>query len=320
MLRIKVSLTRKIEISSVDSLELLGTNDQNIKLLENHYKTKIFVRGSNLSIDGDKSEVEVVHNIINDMIITINNKGSLTKNDIELLIRLGHSDSEISKISNGESDIILHTHKGTISAKTPGQIEYLNAVRNNDIVFGIGPAGTGKTYQAVALAVDSLKRNEVQKIVITRPAVEAGERLGFLPGDLKEKIDPYLTPLYDALNDMINKEKLSTYLNQKIIEIAPLAYMRGRTLNKAFLILDEAQNATSMQMKMFLTRLGVTSKAIVTGDTTQIDLPKAEPSGLIDAIKILKNVDGISFVQFSKDDVMRHHLVKQIIEAYSTNE
>ncbi len=320
MLRIKVSLTRKIEISSVDSLELLGTNDQNIKLLENHYKTKIFVRGSNLSIDGDKSEVEVVHNIINDMIITINNKGSLTKNDIELLIRLGHSDSEISKISNGESDIILHTHKGTISAKTPGQIEYLNAVRNNDIVFGIGPAGTGKTYQAVALAVDSLKRNEVQKIVITRPAVEAGERLGFLPGDLKEKIDPYLTPLYDALNDMINKDKLSTYLNQKIIEIAPLAYMRGRTLNKAFLILDEAQNATSMQMKMFLTRLGVTSKAIVTGDTTQIDLPKAEPSGLIDAIKILKNVDGISFVQFSKDDVMRHHLVKQIIEAYSTNE
>ena len=320
MLRIKVSLTRKIEISSVDPLELLGTNDQNIKLLENHYKTKIFVRGSNLSIDGDKSEVEVVHNIINDMIITINNKGSLTKNDIELLIRLGHSDSEISKISNSDSDIILHTHKGTISAKTPGQIEYLNAVRNNDIVFGIGPAGTGKTYQAVALAVDSLKRNEVQKIVITRPAVEAGERLGFLPGDLKEKIDPYLTPLYDALNDMINKEKLSTYLNQKIIEIAPLAYMRGRTLNKAFLILDEAQNATSMQMKMFLTRLGVTSKAIVTGDTTQIDLPKAEPSGLIDAIKILKNVDGISFVQFSKDDVMRHHLVKQIIEAYSTNE
>lgn len=320
MLRIKVSLTRKIEISSVDPLELLGTNDQNIKLLENHYKTKIFVRGSNLSIDGDKSEVEVVHNIINDMIITINNKGSLTKNDIELLIRLGHSDSEISKISNGESDIILHTHKGTISAKTPGQIEYLNAVRNNDIVFGVGPAGTGKTYQAVALAVDSLKRNEVQKIVITRPAVEAGERLGFLPGDLKEKIDPYLTPLYDALNDMINKDKLSTYLNQKIIEIAPLAYMRGRTLNKAFLILDEAQNATSMQMKMFLTRLGVTSKAIVTGDTTQIDLPKAEPSGLIDAIKILKNVDGISFVQFSKDDVMRHHLVKQIIEAYSTNE
>ena len=160
----------------------------------------------------------------------------------------------------------------------------------------------------------------MQKIVITRPAVEAGERLGFLPGDLKEKIDPYLTPLYDALNDMINKEKLSTYLNQKIIEIAPLAYMRGRTLNKAFLILDEAQNATSMQMKMFLTRLGVTSKAIVTGDTTQIDLPKAEPSGLIDAIKILKKVDGISFVQFSKDDVMRHYLVKQIIEAYSTNE
>ena len=160
----------------------------------------------------------------------------------------------------------------------------------------------------------------LQKIVITRPAVEAGERLGFLPGDLKEKIDPYLTPLYDALNDMINKDKLTTYLNQKIIEIAPLAYMRGRTLNSSFLILDEAQNATSMQMKMFLTRLGITSKAIVTGDTTQIDLPKAEPSGLIDAIKILKNVDGISFVQFSQEDVMRHHLVKKIIEAYISND
>tara|TARA_B100000945_G_C20396617_1_gene605195 strand:+ start:158 stop:1090 length:933 start_codon:yes stop_codon:yes gene_type:complete len=309
-----------VEISSVDPLELLGTNDQHIKLIEDFYKTKIFVRGNNLSIDGDENEVEAVYKVISDMIVTINDKGTITKNDVELLIRLGHSDSEISKMTDGDSDIILHTHKGTISAKTPGQIEYLNAVRGNDIVFGVGPAGTGKTYQAVALAVDSLKRGEVQKIVITRPAVEAGERLGFLPGDLKEKIDPYLTPLYDALNDMINKDKLTTYLNQKIIEIAPLAYMRGRTLNSSFLILDEAQNATSMQMKMFLTRLGITSKAIVTGDTTQIDLPKAEPSGLIDAIKILKNVDGISFVQFSQEDVMRHHLVKKIIEAYTSND
>ena len=320
MLRIKVSLTRKIEISSVDPLELLGTNDQNIKLLENHYKTKIFVRGSNLSIDGDKSEVEVVHNIINDMIITINNKGSLTKNDIELLIRLGHSDSEISKISNSDSDIILHTHKGTISAKTPGQIEYLNAVRNNDIVFGIGPAGTGKTYQAVALAVDSLKRNEVQKIVITRPAVEAGERLGFLPGDLKEKLDPYMQPLYDGLRDMIPAERLESFIEKGVIQIAPLAFMRGRTLDNAFVILDEAQNTTHAQMKMFLTRMGKNAKFIITGDPGQIDLPRRTVSGLKEALLVLKDVKGVGMVYLDDKDVIRHRLVKKIIAAYKTIE
>lgn len=313
-------MKRQVEISSIDPLQLLGTNDQHIKIIESQCGARIFVRGDSLSIDGDKNEVDLVHKIISDMIITINNKGTLDINDVELLIRLGSTDTQMDKGSSKSSNVVLHTHKGTINANTPGQIEYLNAVKKNDIVFAVGPAGTGKTYQAVALAVESLKRNEVEKIVITRPAVEAGERLGFLPGDLKEKIDPYLTPLYDALDDMINKDTLSTYISQKTIEIAPLAYMRGRTLNRSFLILDEAQNATSMQMKMFLTRLGITSRAIVTGDTTQIDLPKAEPSGLIDAIKVLKGVSGIAFVEFSQDDVMRHHLVKQIIEAYNINE
>ena len=193
-------------------------------------------------------------------------------------------------------------------------------MKENDIVFAIGPAGTGKTYQAVAMAVSALKNKAVDRIIITRPAVEAGERLGFLPGDLKEKVDPYLTPLYDALNDMMPRDKLKTYLDQRTIEIAPLAYMRGRTLHNSFIILDEAQNATPMQMKMFLTRLGVTSKAIITGDITQIDLPKHDKSGLIDATKILKKVDGISFVYFDETDVVRHTLVKNIIKAYAKND
>jgi len=207
-----------------------------------------------------------------------------------------------------------------VNARTNGQKEYLEAVKENDIVFAIGPAGTGKTYQAVAMAVSSLKNKAVDRIIITRPAVEAGERLGFLPGDLKEKVDPYLTPLYDALNDMIPRDKLKIYLDQRTIEIAPLAYMRGRTLHNSFIILDEAQNATPMQMKMFLTRLGVTSKAIITGDITQIDLPKHDKSGLIDAAKILKKVDGISFVYFDETDVVRHTLVKNIIKAYAKND
>jgi phosphate starvation-inducible PhoH-like protein len=225
----------------------------------------------------------------------------------------------ISATSKG-MPIVLHTHQGVVSARTQGQKKYFEAVQKNDIVFAIGPAGTGKTYQAVASAVAALKRKEVERIVITRPAVEAGERLGFLPGDLKEKVDPYLTPLYDALNDMIPRDKLKVYLDQRTIEVAPLAYMRGRTLHNAFMILDEAQNATTMQMKMFLTRLGVTSKAIITGDVTQIDLPPRDSSGLIEATRILKNVDGIDFVFFDENDVVRHRLVKDIIKAYGKND
>ena len=216
-----------------------------------------------------------------------------------------------------DDPVVLYTHKGSVLARTPGQKEYLRAVNQNDIVFAIGPAGTGKTYQAVAMAVSALKSRSVDRIIITRPAVEAGERLGFLPGDLKDKVDPYLTPLYDALNDMIPRDKLKVYIDQKTIEIAPLAYMRGRTLHNSFIILDEAQNATPMQMKMFLTRLGVTSKAIITGDITQIDLPINDKSGLIDASRVLKKIDGISFVNFNEQDVVRHKLVKNIIKAYA---
>ena len=251
---------------------------------------------------------------------TINNKGYVEPEDILTYLASDSNGRPSSLNGSGEEPIILYTHKGSVQARTDGQKKYLDAVNHSDIVFAIGPAGTGKTYQAVAMAVSDLKRKAVDRIIITRPAVEAGERLGFLPGDLKEKVDPYLTPLYDALNDMIPRDKLKVYLDQRTIEIAPLAYMRGRTLYNSFIILDEAQNATPMQMKMFLTRLGVTSKAIITGDITQIDLPVNEKSGLIDATNILKKVEGISFVYFDESDVVRHKLVKNIIKAYARND
>lgn len=251
------------------------------------------------------------------MIVTVNQKGFVDADDVRALLNFSEADKTPVKKNSTDLPIILYTHKGAVVAKTNGQKRYFEAVKDNDIVFAIGPAGTGKTYQAVASAVSALKEGIVSKIVITRPAVEAGERLGFLPGDLKEKVDPYLTPLYDALGDMLTAEKRRIYLDQKIIEIAPLAYMRGRTLHNSFMILDEAQNATSIQMKMFLTRLGVTSRAIITGDITQIDLPKNEYSGLIDARNKLKSIKGITFVEFDSSDVVRHKLVRQIIEAYS---
>ena len=300
----------------VDSLSFIGPKDENIRLIEQSFKSKIVVRGDEIIVDGAKKEVEVINLLINDMIITINNKGFVEKDDVELLINLSKSGESASEFIDGDSPIILHTHKGTICAKTRGQKQYFKAIKNNDIVFAIGPAGTGKTYQAVASAVDALKNKSVEKIIITRPAVEAGERLGFLPGDLKNKVDPYLTPLFDALSDMIPKDKLKVYLDSSVIEVAPLAYMRGRTLHNSFIILDEAQNATKTQMKMFLTRLGVTSKSIITGDVTQIDLPPREVSGLIDAMKVLKKIKGISFVNFDENDVVRHKLVKDIIKAY----
>jgi phosphate starvation-inducible PhoH-like protein len=212
--------------------------------------------------------------------------------------------------------VIVYTPKGEITPRTKGQLAYYQAMLKHDIVFSVGPAGTGKTYMAVAMAVASLKDRQVDRLILTRPAVEAGERLGFLPGDLKEKVDPYITPLYDALQDMLPNDKLRTYLEQRIIEIAPLAYMRGRTLSSAYVILDEAQNATTMQMKMFLTRLGVNSKAIVTGDITQIDLPPSEESGCIQAMHILQGIDGIAFCRLDEHDVVRHRLVRDILKAY----
>ena len=306
-----------IEISDVSPIALSGANDENIKLIEQNFDSLIVLRGNKINLDGKKKEIELISKIFQEMTSIAIKKDNVTKNDVKTLINLSNSDNgEINNIDSSNDVIILNSHKGPIFAKTSGQKKYFESILKNDIVFAIGPAGTGKTYQAVASAVSSLKKKEVSKIVITRPAVEAGESLGFLPGDLKEKVDPYLTPLYDALNDMIPKDKLKLYLANKTIEIAPLAYMRGRTLHNSFMILDEAQNATRIQMKMFLTRLGVTSKAIITGDITQIDLPPSDKSGLLEATDILGKIKGIEFIKFTTKDVIRHQLVKNIINAY----
>ncbi len=315
---------RKIKLSGINTLALLGYNDTNLHLIEKKFDAGITVRGDNLILKGEKEEVEKVERVFKELIFILNKNGHLTENDVNIVIDLVKLDSEDTqttyhrkkKHTDEFGSIILFTKNGPIKAKTPGQLEYYRQVKKNDIVFVIGPAGTGKTYLAVAMAVASLKNNEVSKIVLCRPAVEAGENLGFLPGDLREKIDPYLRPLYDALDDMLPADKLKSYFDKRIIEIIPLAYMRGRTLSNAFVILDEAQNATSLQMKMFLTRLGVNSKAIITGDITQIDLPSKTTSGLVEIQNILKGIEGIAFVYLDKNDVVRHRLVKDIIEAY----
>jgi len=280
------------------------------------------LRGDSIILKGNEDELEVLEKIFRELFFLINRQGNINVNDIKLVTELiGDKDNNYFRKKFGISaneieNIILFKNNDYIKPKTPTQNEYFKQVKENDIIFAIGPAGTGKTYLGVAFAIDSLKKKQVSKIVLSRPAVEAGESLGFLPGDLSEKIDPYLKPLYDALEDMIPLEKLKSYIEKNIIEIVPLAYMRGRTLNNSFVILDEAQNASTIQMKMFLTRLGPNSKAIITGDITQIDLPKKENSGLVQIQKILKGIDDISFVYFNKSDVVRHKLVKDIIEAY----
>ena len=309
-------MKKKLQLKDIDPMIFAGTGDQNIKLIENNFSSKIVLRGNELYLDGKKNELIILESLVNDIIFTIAQKGFIDNSDINTLINSSSNTDNNADINNKISDVILYTPKGKVIPKTKGQKKYYKAVLKNDIVFAIGPAGTGKTYQAVACAVSALKNNEVEKIVITRPVVEAGERLGFLPGDLKEKVDPYLTPLYDALYKMLDKDKLRTYLNNKIIEIAPLAYMRGRTLHNSFMILDEAQNSTKMQMKMFLTRLGVTSKAIITGDITQTDLNIGETSGLVDASNVLQKIKGISFIELDEKDIVRHQLVKDIIKAY----
>jgi len=257
--------------------------------------------------------------IIDELFFLNKRQGYISKEDIDLIIHLisGDDKNQNTHSYNGDkSEIILVNKNDFVKPKTPTQLEYFNAIQENEIVFAIGPAGTGKTYLAVAFAISALNNKQVTKVVLARPAVEAGESLGFLPGNLSEKIDPYLKPLLDALEDMLPYEKLQSYLEKNIIEIVPLAYMRGRTLNNSFMILDEAQNATTMQMKMFLTRLGPNSKAVINGDVTQIDLPKKENSGLIQVEKILQGIVGVSFVYFNKSDVVRHRLVKEIINAY----
>lgn len=315
---------RKIKASGVDMVRLLGLNDANLQIIENYFDAVVTIRGDSITFRGDQQEVNQLEKVFKELIYILNKNGTLTVQDIETVIDLVKVNGDpaipkniITQVGEDEiENVVLFTRNGIIKARTPGQCEYIRQMRKNDIVFAIGPAGTGKTYLAVATAVAALKNRDITKIILARPAVEAGESLGFLPGDLKEKVDPYLRPLYDALDDMIPPDKLKMYIERRVIEVVPLAYMRGRTLNNAYVILDEAQNATSMQMKMFLTRLGANSKAIITGDITQIDLPTKTVSGLVQIQEILKLVEGVKFCYFDKNDVVRHKLVKDIIDAY----
>ena len=299
---------------NIDRNELLGTLDKNLKLIEENFNCLIVQRDGNLVLMGeDASKVEV---IIKELMAILEIGEKLDTQKVDYVIELANKG--ISYIEHQvDKDIICYSHMGKpIKAKTIGQKKYVEEIEKKDIVFGIGPAGTGKTYLAVAMAIKAYKQRKVQKIILARPAVEAGERLGFLPGDLQEKVDPYLRPLYDALYEMLGREAALKLKDKEVIEIVPLAYMRGRTLDNAFIILDEAQNTTKEQMKMFLTRMGFGSKVVVTGDVTQIDLPKGKGSGLIHAEKILRNVKGIGFSRMKAMDVVRHELVKKIILAY----
>lgn len=308
-------IDKKITIDKVDMLQFLGMQDANLKAIEERFEATIVARGDKIMISGEEDEVLLIEQILKEMAYVLNTSGQLRESDVELVLDLTLQGKEIIDTEEYDS-IVLYTRDEAIKAKTPAQQNYLQIALQNDICFSIGPAGTGKTYLAVALAVSALKKGIVRKIVLARPAVEAGESLGFLPGDFQEKIDPYLRPLYDALDDMMPSEKLRSHIEKRVVEIVPLAYMRGRTLNNAYVILDEAQNTTDIQMKMFLTRLGANSKAIITGDITQIDLPPRTVSGLVKAQEILRHIKGIGFVYFDKGDVVRHRLVKDIIDAY----
>lgn len=312
---------RKVLLAGVDTMQLLGFNDANLQLIEDRFDATITVRGDQLTVRGSDGETAKVEKIFKELIYILNKNGNLAPNDVDTVIDLvtvnGSAPEAPREVSPEDSDYaILYTKVGIIKPRTPGQKVYIQQIRKNDIVFAIGPAGTGKTYLAVAMAVAALKNRDVTKVVLARPAVEAGENLGFLPGDLQEKVDPYLRPLYDALDDMLSAERFRSYVEKRIIEIVPLAYMRGRTLHNAFVILDEAQNATAIQMKMFLTRLGAHSRAVITGDVTQIDLPQSTVSGLVQIQDILKAIQGVGFAYFDRNDVVRHRLVKDIIDAY----
>lgn len=310
-------MEKVIEIKTIDPTALLGIGDANIKLIEQSIPAKIIARGEQIKLQGEESDVLRASEILLEMIQTLSSRGDLNKKDVQQLIALSNSNTNKSFDTNQISDSIIYFGKnGSVSPKTEGQHRYVKMVKNNDVVFSIGPAGTGKTYLSVAFALAALDANEVDRIILCRPAVEAGESLGFLPGDLKEKVDPYLAPLYDSLHTLYSESKLSQLLKNKTIEVVPLAYMRGRTLNSSYMILDEAQNATPLQMKMFLTRLGVGSRSIITGDITQVDLKNPKESGLLQASEILSGVEGIGFVRLDEKDVVRHPLVMKIIKAY----
>ena len=308
-------IEKTITLEDVSLLDFLGIENKNINELASAFpKSRIVSRGNEILVKGESPDIIQITDILNSLIDHFHQFGKITEENVR-----GYISQEQQEFVQDESadGIIIYGTKGSpIKAKTVNQQKLVQSVKENDLVFALGPAGTGKTFVSVALAVRALKNKVVKKIIITRPAVEAGENLGFLPGDLKEKIDPYLRPIYDALNDMLPFEKLKYYMEREIIEIAPLAYMRGRTLHNAFILLDEAQNTTPMQMKMFLTRMGPDSKMIVTGDTSQIDLPANQKSGLKEAVRILNQTKGIGFVELNERDVVRHKLVRDIIEAY----
>jgi phosphate starvation-inducible protein PhoH and related proteins len=300
--------------------DLLGQHDQHIKILQHSLGVKIRIRGSAVEIEGDPLQVELTSQIIRQLYGLLEKGYPVYASDVDYAIRILSGDGRAKLQDIFLDTIYISAHKRTITPKSIAQKVYIDAIRRYDIVFGIGPAGTGKTYLAMAMAVAELMRNNYVRIILTRPAVEAGEKLGFLPGDLAEKVNPYLRPLYDALHDMVDFDRARKLVERGTIEVAPLAFMRGRTLNDSFVILDEAQNTTPEQMKMFLTRLGYGSKAVITGDATQIDLPAGKPSGLKEASRILKGVHGIRFVTFTEKDVARHHLVQEIITAYERDE
>lgn len=302
-----------ITLENISLVDFLGVDNTNIKEVATSFpKTKIISRGNEIRIQGSGAEILRVNELFNSLVNHYHKFGKVSFNNVKTYIEQGNVAVEMHM----EDVLIYGTRGAAIKPKTPNQKKFIESVKANDVVFAVGPAGTGKTYIAVALAVRALKNKEIKRIIITRPAVEAGENLGFLPGDLQEKIDPYLRPVYDALDDMIPSEKLKYYRENRVIEIAPLAYMRGRTLSNAFILLDEAQNTTPMQIKMFLTRLGQNSKLIINGDRTQVDLKPNQKSGLDDAVGILKNVKGIGFVELNYTDVTRHPIVKEIIKAY----
>jgi phosphate starvation-inducible PhoH-like protein len=311
-----------LTLEGIDLMNFGGINDRNIDKIRGHFKSNITLRGEKLTLKGEGEELAQLETIFKELMHLQKRQGKITESDVNLIIELvkgsqvAAQEKKLGIKTEELDDIILVDRNDFVKPKTMGQRELFLKTQQNEIVFAIGPAGTGKTYLSVAIALAALRAKKVNRIILSRPAVEAGESLGFLPGDLSEKVNPYLKPLYDALEDMVPMDRLKYYFERNVIEIIPLAYMRGRTLNNAFMILDEAQNSTALQMKMFLTRLGVNSNAIITGDITQIDLPSKQASGLVQIQNILQGVDGIGFIYLGKKDVVRHKLVKDIINAY----
>jgi phosphate starvation-inducible PhoH-like protein len=308
---------RRLELDNAVAAELSGTRDEVLRTLEENLDCNVYLRGNVLTLEGDADAVEAAMQVVREVSDLVERGHEIAPGTIEAIQGALRQHESPSKVLE---DVVWRHRRTKVAPKTVNQKRYVDSIRRNTITFGVGPAGTGKTWLAVAMAAAALSRREVNRIILTRPAVEAGERLGFLPGDLMAKVDPYLRPLFDALHDMIDPERVSAHLERGVIEVAPLAFMRGRTLNDSFIILDEAQNTTPEQMKMFLTRLGFNSKMVVTGDVTQIDLPSDQRSGLVSVAEVLDTVDGISFVTFGGEDVVRHKLVQRIVEAYADHQ